>query len=345
MHKERLTIVISTYNRCSRLKANLDKLLSYSEKRIRFLVGNNASTDGTAAYLEALVSDRLRVIHGTENNGFENFWLLAFAVSTEYFLFLNDRDSMDEKNLTDICNLLDAIKPCEIISCERGFWKGGYLNPAAFTDPFFFSRHPGTLIYAAAYCKCYLSREQVLHYIQRQKQNLFNIYLDCTLLGNLRRGYAYKKYLISQPKDRDMMKQERKDYYGCSYITPEYRLHEFDDWVEELGKEHRRGIENIFLSMIKNALFTLTYEFYYSIQSEDFVARNNCRGYKKNDWYGNGKNYIRHVLNSEIVKELKIKNRVKRIYAQNIWRFFFGLGLNRLAEIKNGLFKKWRGFS
>lgn len=87
MHKERLTIVISTYNRCSRLKANLDKLLSYSEKRIRFLVGNNASTDGTAAYLEALVSDRLRVIHGTENNGFENFWLLLLQFPQSIFSF------------------------------------------------------------------------------------------------------------------------------------------------------------------------------------------------------------------------------------------------------------------
>lgn len=345
MHKQRLTIVISTYNRCGRLKANLDKMLSYREDRVMFLVGDNGSSDHTAEYLASLASDRLQILYEKENRGFENFWLLAFAVSTEYFLFLNDRDSIDEKNLSVICDLLEETEPCEMLSCEAGFWKSGYLNQAEFTDAFFFSRHPGTLIYASAYCKRYLDRARILQDIQNQKQNLLNIYLDCTLLGHLRSGYAYKKYLISQPKDRDLIKQERKDYYGCSYITLPYRLREFDDWAGELSNAYGEGFEHILLGMIKNSLFTLTYEFYYSIQSEQFIARNRCYGYKKKDWYGNGRRYIRHILQSEIVKKSKMAGRVKVIYMRNLCRFFCMLGVNRLAGIKHGLFKRWRRFS
>ncbi len=63
----KLTAVIVTYNRLPKLRVTLPKALAAGFDRI--IVVDNASTDGTAAYLETLASQQLTVIRSVQNVG------------------------------------------------------------------------------------------------------------------------------------------------------------------------------------------------------------------------------------------------------------------------------------
>src|SRR6266480_5835394 len=90
-----ITVAIPTYNRVADLQIAIESVLS--ERRVPIIVHvfDNASTDGTQAFLEGLVRDepRLRYTRRPANvGGLLNCHLSLRAVETEYFVPLADDD-------------------------------------------------------------------------------------------------------------------------------------------------------------------------------------------------------------------------------------------------------------
>jgi GT2 family glycosyltransferase len=86
-----VSVIVLTYNRLHLLRECVEKVLyRTSAATSELLVWNNASTDGTADYLDALADPRLTVVHHPENIG-QNAYAHAVALTTTpYFIELDD---------------------------------------------------------------------------------------------------------------------------------------------------------------------------------------------------------------------------------------------------------------
>lgn len=92
-----ITVVIPTYNRKDRLAVALDSVLSETGVPIRAHVFDNASTDGTAAWLRdaAARDSRIRVTTHPENIGAtKNYRAALDSVETAFFVPLADDDRL-----------------------------------------------------------------------------------------------------------------------------------------------------------------------------------------------------------------------------------------------------------
>lgn len=90
-----VTVVIPTYNRLEYLKECLASVLAQSYDHLEVIVCDNASTDGTAAYLGALGDDRVRHIrHETPIPPLENWNSWTDVAKGEFATFLPDDDKL-----------------------------------------------------------------------------------------------------------------------------------------------------------------------------------------------------------------------------------------------------------
>ncbi len=64
-----VTVLLTVYNGMPYLKESVECILAQSLREFRFHILNNASTDGTRAYLESLTDPRLHIEHLPENIG------------------------------------------------------------------------------------------------------------------------------------------------------------------------------------------------------------------------------------------------------------------------------------
>ncbi len=86
-----VAIVVITYNRLHLLRQCVEKvLLRTSDATREIVVWDNASTDGTAAYLDSLTDPRIRVVHHPENIGQNAYAHAVPLTTTPYFLELDD---------------------------------------------------------------------------------------------------------------------------------------------------------------------------------------------------------------------------------------------------------------
>ncbi|HJR59548.1 MAG TPA: glycosyltransferase [Vicinamibacterales bacterium] len=86
-----ISIVVLTHNRVHLLRQCVENTLRRTSPATKeILIWNNASSDGTRAYLDSLVDPRFRVIHHHTNIG-QNAYALAFQLtSAEYLVELDD---------------------------------------------------------------------------------------------------------------------------------------------------------------------------------------------------------------------------------------------------------------
>ncbi len=90
-----IAIVVLTYNRLHLLRECVDNVLSrISDKTAEILFWDNNSTDGTAAYLDALTLPKMRVVHHGENLGLNAYDPAIQATTSEYIVGL-DEDVID----------------------------------------------------------------------------------------------------------------------------------------------------------------------------------------------------------------------------------------------------------
>lgn len=91
----RVSIVVLTHNRCHLLRQCVDNVLLRTSGRTgEIVIWNNASTDGTAAYLDTLIDSRIRVVHHPTNIGV-NAYARLFPQTTGDYLIEVDDDVID----------------------------------------------------------------------------------------------------------------------------------------------------------------------------------------------------------------------------------------------------------
>lgn len=94
----KVAAVIVTYNRLEKLRLTIEQTLAQPFYRV--IVVNNASTDGTADYLQTLTDARLQIVHETQNTGgaggFAKGFKLAAWESEADWLVCYDDDAYPE---------------------------------------------------------------------------------------------------------------------------------------------------------------------------------------------------------------------------------------------------------
>lgn len=92
--------IVPTFNRLELLKENINALLSQTV-HCDIIIINNASNDGTKAYLDSLNNERLLIIHSATNTGGAGGFSIGVKKGEELgydFLWLMDDDSIPEKD-------------------------------------------------------------------------------------------------------------------------------------------------------------------------------------------------------------------------------------------------------
>lgn len=119
MSRPLVTIAISTYNRADGyLREALESALAQTWADLEVVVSDNASTDGTRAYLEGIADPRLRVVRQPENLGANgNFNACLEAARGEWFLLLHDDDRLDP-DMVEAC--LREPVPDDVVLIRTG---------------------------------------------------------------------------------------------------------------------------------------------------------------------------------------------------------------------------------
>jgi GT2 family glycosyltransferase len=103
-----IAVVVLTHNRVHLLRKNVENVLLRTSPATReIVIWNNASTDGTEAYLETLDDPRIRVVHSEKNIG-QNAYARAFQLTTSPYMVEVDDDVVDAPPQWD-ATLLEAF--------------------------------------------------------------------------------------------------------------------------------------------------------------------------------------------------------------------------------------------
>ena len=90
-----IAVVVLTHNRVHLLRKNVENvLLRTSDQTREIVIWNNASTDGTAAFLATLDDPRIRVVDSEKNIG-QNAYAQAFQLTSSPFMIEVDDDVVE----------------------------------------------------------------------------------------------------------------------------------------------------------------------------------------------------------------------------------------------------------
>ena len=107
----KLTVAIPTYNRLEKLKLCLQRLLQQDKaEQIEIIVSDNASTDGTGAYMETLAEEKKNIHYyrNKENVGPDRNFLNCYEKAKgEYILLLGDDDYLLEHAVERLLHTLE----------------------------------------------------------------------------------------------------------------------------------------------------------------------------------------------------------------------------------------------
>jgi GT2 family glycosyltransferase len=104
-----IAVAVLTHDREHLLRLCVEKVLGVtSELTTEIVIWNNASTDGTAAYLDSLDDPRLRIVHHPENIG-QNAYAEAFRLTSAPYLVELDDDMIEAPAAWDR-SLLEAYE-------------------------------------------------------------------------------------------------------------------------------------------------------------------------------------------------------------------------------------------
>ena len=120
-----IAIVVVTHNRLHLLHRCVDDVLARTSRKTKeIIIWNNASTDGTREYLDALDAPLLRAVHSPDNIGM-NAYAQAISLTTQDYLVELDDDVIEAPQDWDE-TLLDAFLRLP---------KMGYLAANLVDDP------------------------------------------------------------------------------------------------------------------------------------------------------------------------------------------------------------------
>src|ERR1700730_6383427 len=117
----RVTVLVPTYNRESLLPACLESIQSQTFTDWKAVVGDNASTDGSAEIVRGLGDPRFELVCRQENVGYvRNTNLLLDNVDTELVAILHSDDWWEPDFLTRLVDLLDQAPDAIMAACAAG---------------------------------------------------------------------------------------------------------------------------------------------------------------------------------------------------------------------------------
>ena len=139
-----ITVAIPTHNRVEWLKGCILSVLAQSHQRFELVISDNASTDGTAAFLASISDPRMRVVTQTSNIGVLRNWNACLAVARgDYIVVVPDDDRISSEFLGRCIELI-RIDPninvvlglCDTFVASKGSYcisAGGELRSAPTT--------------------------------------------------------------------------------------------------------------------------------------------------------------------------------------------------------------------
>lgn len=105
----RLTVIVPTFNRVGYLAETIASVLSQDADDFELVVADNASTDGTEAFLAGVTDPRLRHVRRPRNLGWrDNFNQALHDADSEYVTLVGDDDRLLPGALARAVRFLDA---------------------------------------------------------------------------------------------------------------------------------------------------------------------------------------------------------------------------------------------
>lgn len=231
-----LSICITSYNRGSLLKKNLEKMMSFSSDEIEFVVSDNASTDNTMELLSTIDDKRLNVYRNEENLGFtKNAICAAMRARGKYFLRMNDRDYLNPNVLPKV---LEWVKEenADFYIVDDDYLKEVREKPVnkqlSYKEKVYWlkkTRHPGEIIYRREMYKqfwenkkyCEMNERQVVYYALR-----YMFHMAENQIGTHK---TISKFLV-QPNinQKKSLGQGRKEVWAVApYFLPKIELKDY----------------------------------------------------------------------------------------------------------------------
>ena len=100
-------------------------------------------------------------------------------------------------------------------------------------------------------------------------------------------------------------------------MSLEYRILEFDSWIE-YGMHYidNNRTRDILLGVYKDAIMTVTWEYYFSMKIPGLAERNHYENHSVNEWKYNGIKLCLHVLINKNVYKYKMVKKILLITVQ-----------------------------
>ena len=294
-----LSVVISTYNRCSLLESGLKKMLINTDNRVDYIIGDNASTDNTWEMLNTIKDPRIKLYRNEVNLGFGNSLLLSQFVDSDYFLFLNDRDMISPDEISNLIDLVEKqYKNDMIFMCKGGmFRKKGKCKSNVYRCCFL-SEHPGHIIYRSSFFYKYIDLELIKNNLLAGKEKEHAGYVMSTLLIHITQGYYVFHDYIIQPANRDKIVQTRREIHGAPYIMAGNQTNVYKSILKYLNANsvNSKRKKEIMTSRYIVSLYKTEVEYNLALKSESFRERYNCHSVNSHDWLKNGKEYTKNII-------------------------------------------------
>lgn len=133
-----VSIGVPTYNRVDRLERSIELMLAQDYSDIEVVVSDNASTDGTRDFCEALArrDPRVRYYRQPRNLGpIANYQEVLRLATGEFYMNLADDDDLDPTYVSTCVSTLLA-DPGLMLACGRAlmYQDGGFVREAARTN-------------------------------------------------------------------------------------------------------------------------------------------------------------------------------------------------------------------
>lgn len=348
MKRKTLSIVISTYNRCELLHKNINFMLKYSGYDVEFLISDNASEDDTRVMLQAIKDPRVKVFNNECNYGVNNIFLLISKVSSDYFITVNDRDYISAENIDRLCKKLREITNIDIlITFGRRNLGEGYYGWENFIESYLKCDHPGDQVYNTEYFKNAVNLQMLENKVRNANIEGIGVYISFKILTTLEKGYLFPPSFIVQPKDREKIKQTRRESYGVAFVLPQYHIKEFDDIISYADENPDSRNEFIIKEKYRNALKRVMGDYRVFTKLPGYYERNNIVKQGPGEWIRNGFTYKKYVITHSMCKKYKLRGDLLKIFyaelatelyraLRDVYRFF----RNKYRAYRNKLYKR-----
>ncbi len=215
MRKAVLSICIPTYNRKNVILPDVKRYLSIKDDRIIIKVNDNKSTDGTVEELRKICDKRLVVNENSKNlGGLINGTLSLKGASSDYIMYIIDKDTIDTALLVEFVDYLEKKRPdfgyVDLANNKRRHIETFKAGKEAILKIAYKSKHPSGYFWRTTLFETELEQD----YFKRTDQN-FEFLFDL-MAGSLAAKYdatiVYWPLVINANLRKTPQEEYKKSY-------------------------------------------------------------------------------------------------------------------------------------